>query len=288
MRHRFNHFLWSCNINIKCYIYAVFLSLLINAHSSAAIFGDGNPANGIEDQRLLAPNKLQHSVGTIICDGGLRGTAVHVVTNNNNPNQQRSIILTAAHILYHPDTHERYEKCAYHPQGKRLNGIAFAKVSAHDFRPTINNKMVQAIEDIVFIALKKKLRYSGMKLNLTGQNSSQLQLLGFNESQNNISMSIDCRPFLSRQFVSAQLLLHDCDAGRGASGGPLIDAKTGVVVGIHGGTLLFSPPGTKKIHATAGAFANPETLINQARKIDVNVLTKLREFTAYPAKGFQY
>ena len=42
----------------------------------------------------------------------------------------------------------------------------------------------------------------------------------------------------------------------------------------------------KKIHATAGAFANPETLINQARKIDVYVLAQLREFTAYPAKDF--
>ena len=33
--------------------------------------------------------------------------------------------------------------------------------------------------------------------------------------------------FCRGQFVSAQLLLHDCDAGRGASGGPLIDAETG-------------------------------------------------------------
>lgn len=287
MNHRsFGHFLFSSGTNKKIYICALFFSLLINTHSSAAIFGDGNPANGIEDQRLLAPNKFQRSVGTIICDGGLRGTAVHIANRDSNPNQQQSIVLTAAHILYHPDTHERYEKCAYHPQGKRLSGVAFARVSAHDFKPTINNKMRLASQDIVFIALKKKLRHSGMKLNLTGQNSHQLQLLGFNESENNISMSSDCRPFLSRQFVSAQLLLHDCDAGRGASGGPLIDAKTGVVVGIHGGTLLFSPPGTKKIHATAGAFANPETLINQARKIDVYVLAQLREFTAYPAKDF--
>ena len=272
---RFNIFLFTLTISVP-----------ISTTTTAAIFGDGNPANGIEDQRLLAPNKLQRSVGTVICDGGLRGTAVHIIADDNNANQQRSIVLTAAHVLYHPDTDERYKECAYHPQGKRLSGVAFAQVSEHDFKPTINSKIRQANQDIVFIALAKKLQHSGMKLSLTGQSSSDLQLIGFNESQNNISISRGCQSFLSRQFVSAQLLLHDCDAGRGASGGPLIDAKTGAVVGIHGGTLLFSPPGKETPSAANGASVDAETLINQAKKIDNGVLAQLREFTAYPAKDF--
>jgi hypothetical protein len=127
-----------------------------------------------------------------------------------------------------------------------------------------------------------------MKLNLTGQTSRHLQLLGFNESQDNISISSNCQPFLSQTFVSPQLLLHDCDAGRGASGGPLIDAETGTVVGIHGGTLLFSPLGKESRNAIAGASVDPETMVNQARKIDVDVLTKLHEFTAYLAKNLPY
>ena len=267
-------------------LFALAICVPISPTSTAAIFGDGNPANGIEDKRLLAPIDLQRSVGTVICDGGLRGTAVHIslMHSDSDSLQQGSIILTAAHVLYDPDTAQRYKKCAYHPQGKRLSGVIFTRVSAHDFRPTTNNKIQQANQDIVFIALKKKLRHSGMKLNLTGQTSRHLQLLGFNESQDNISISSNCQPFLSQTFVSPQLLLHDCDAGRGASGGPLIDAETGTVVGIHGGTLLFSPLGKESRNAIAGASVDPETMINQARKIDVDVLTKLHEFTAYLAK----
>jgi len=267
-------------------LFALAICVPISPTSTAAIFGDGNPANGIEDKRLLAPIDLQRSVGTVICDGGLRGTAVHIslMHSDSDSLQQGSIILTAAHVLYDPDTAQRYKKCAYHPQGKRLSGVIFTRVSAHDFRPTTNNKIQQANQDIVFIALKKKLRHSGMKLNLTGQSSRRLQLLGFNESQDNISISSNCQPFLSQTFVSPQLLLHDCDAGRGASGGPLIDAETGTVVGIHGGTLLFSPLGKESRNAIAGASVDPETMVNQARKIDVDVLTKLHEFTAYLAK----
>ena len=267
-------------------LFALAIFVPISPTSTAAIFGDGNPANGIEDKRLLAPIDLQRSVGTVICDGGLRGTAVHIslMHSDSDSLQQGSIILTAAHVLYDPDTAQRYKKCTYHPQGKRLSGVIFTRVSAHDFRPTTNNKIQQANQDIVFIALQKKLRHSGMKLNLTGQSSSRLQLLGFNESQDNISISSNCQPFLSQTFVSPQLLLHDCDAGRGASGGPLIDAETGTVVGIHGGTLLFSPLGKESRNAIAGASVDPETMVNQARKIDVDVLTKLHEFTAYLAK----
>ena len=271
-------------------LFALAILAPISPTSMAAIFGDGNPTNGIEDQRLLAPIDLQHSVGTVICDGGLRGSAVHInLTHNDSDNLQKgSIVLTAAHVLYDPDTAQRYEKCAYHPQGKRFSGVVFDRVSAHDFRPTTNNKIRQANQDIVFIALKQKLRHSGMELNLTGQSSRHLQLLGFNENQDNISISSNCQPFLSQTFVSPQLLLHDCDAGRGASGGPLIDAETGTVVGIHGGTLLFSPLGKEARNTIAGASVDPETMVNQARKIDVDVLAKLHDFTAYLAKHLPY
>ena len=271
-------------------LFALAILAPISPTSMAAIFGDGNPTNGIEDQRLLAPIDLQHSVGTVICDGGLRGTAVHInlMHSDSDSLQQGSIVLTAAHVLYDPDTAQRYEKCAYHPQGKRFSGVVFDRVSAHDFRPTTNNKIRQANQDIVFIALKQKLRHSGMELNLTGQSSRHLRLVGFNENQDNISISSNCQPFLSQKFVSSQLLLHDCDAGRGASGGPLIDAETGTVVGIHGGTLLFSPLGKEARNTIAGASVDPETMINQARKIDVDVLAKLHDFTAYLAKHLPY
>ena len=51
--------------------------------------------------------------------------------------------------------------------------------------------------------------------------------------------------------------------------------KPVAVVGIHGGTLLFSPPGKETPSAAiAGASVDPETLVNQARKIDDGVLAQ--------------
>ena len=110
-------------------LFALAIFVPISPTSTAAIFGDGSPANGIEDQRLLAPIDLQRSVGTVICDSGLRGTAVHIslMHGDSDSLQQGSIVLTAAHVLYDPDTAQRYEKCAYHPQGKRFSGVVLIK-----------------------------------------------------------------------------------------------------------------------------------------------------------------
>ena len=89
----------------------------------AAVFGDGNPYNGIEDQRRQAPAEMLKSVGTIYCDGALRGSATHVYTATKT---HPSVIVTAAHVLYNRVDGQAFKDCSYRPQNKRLTAIPFA------------------------------------------------------------------------------------------------------------------------------------------------------------------
>lgn len=267
---------------------AICLALMFNISAFGAIFGDGDAQNGIEDQRQLAPRKILQSVGTIYCDGALRGTATHVSIPSIAQSNATSIILTAAHVIYHKNTGILFETCVYRPQGKRLGSIDFVKISAHNFEPQSNDKIQQATQDIVFIALKKKLRGSGLILQAKEDADNELQLIGYNQNQDHISVSDDCREFSSEKFANNLLLLHNCDAGRGASGGPILDPISGSVIAVHGGTLVIRSGNNQPLNIMQGAIPDPEALINQGRKIDSDILARLKRFTAYPAKNSQH
>jgi len=267
---------------------AICLALMFNVSAFGAIFGDGDAQNGIEDQRQLAPRKILQSVGTIYCDGALRGTATHVSTPSIAQSNAASIILTAAHVIYHKNTEILFETCVYRPQGKRLGSIDFVKTSAHRFDPHSSDRMQQATQDIVFIALKKKLRGSGLTLQAKEDADNELQLIGYNQNKDHISVSDDCREFSSEKFANNLLLLHNCDAGRGASGGPILDATSGSVIAVHGGTLVIRSGNNQPLNIMQGAIPDPEALINQGRKIDSDILARLKRFTAYPAKNSQH
>jgi V8-like Glu-specific endopeptidase len=267
---------------------AICLALMFNVSAFGAIFGDGDAQNGIEDQRQLAPRKILQSVGTIYCDGALRGTATHVSIPSIAPSNAASIILTAAHVIYHKNTEILFETCVYRPQGKRLGSIDFVKTSAHRFDPHSSDRMQQATQDIVFIALKKKLRGSGLTLQAKEDADNELQLIGYNQNKDHISVSDDCREFSSEKFANNLLLLHNCDAGRGASGGPILDPTSGSVIAVHGGTLVIRSGNNQPLNIMQGAIPDPEALINQGRKIDSDIIARLKRFTAYPAKNSQH
>ena len=92
---------------------AICLALVFSVSAFGAIFGDGDAQNGIEDQRQLAPRKILQSVGTIYCDGALRGTATHISIPSIAQSNATSIILTAAHVIYHKNTGILFETCVY-------------------------------------------------------------------------------------------------------------------------------------------------------------------------------
>ena len=254
----------------------------------AAIFGDGNQSNGIEDQRVSPPARLLNAVGTIYCDGGLRGTGTHIdlgaATNHSQP---LSIIVTAAHVLFDLQSGEPFQHCSYRQENKRLKSVPFAEVSSHNYQPLGRDKMRQSETDIVFVSLQRPLYQQRLKLGIF-EPPGRLQLLGYNSNKEHISLSQNCRNFLSATFVSEHLLLHNCDASRGSSGGPLLFHSSGgkaiEVVAIHGGTLS-SPAKITPPQNIDGALADPEKWINQARKIDLLLLARLQRFIAYLRKG---
>ena len=58
------------------------------------------------------------AVGTIYCDGGTRGIATHIQPPQGfDPNQ--SVIVTAAHVIYDPQTDQLFNQCDYRPQNKQ-------------------------------------------------------------------------------------------------------------------------------------------------------------------------
>ncbi|MDA9094874.1 serine protease [Porticoccaceae bacterium] len=264
--------------------------LFFSPVSQSAIFGDGDPSNGIEDQRHLASSPFLKAVGTIFCDGGLRGTATHISTSlKKGP----AIILTAAHVLFDEKTGLAFRHCAYRPENRRLSEIDFAAVSKHQYQFFSKNKIRQSETDIVFVALKKKPYQESLSLAVAINSSKDnLQLLGYNMDSQEINLSNNCESFESEFFVSEQLLLHNCDALGGSSGGPIIstteDGEARNVIAVHGGTLSSGISGGKSFSAgrPAGAKVNPEQWINQARKIDRAMLIQLQQFLAYLAKDF--
>lgn len=288
---------------------AIGLSLVTSSKPiDAAVFGDGNPHNGIEDQRRISTRIEARAIGTVFCDGGLRGTATHI---NPAAEPQRSaptpaLIITAAHILFDEDSGEMYQSCSYLPKNNRFEAIPFAAVSDHQFRPLAANKIHQSEADIVFVALAKPPRQPALQLaeprlsnaqevDQKDRQSQPLYLIGYNSSLDQITESAGCIAFNSTQFASEKLLFHDCDARAGASGGAVLQDQLGRTAGnearlvaVHGGTLFITA--AKAAHAppaeTDGAKVDPEVRINQARRIDQALIKRLQQFVAYLARDF--
>jgi len=253
--------------------------------SQGAIFGDGNQANGPEDNRTSAPKYLLGGVGTVFCDGALRGTATQIQTGAMSFKRAPSIIVTAAHVLFNADSGKPFTDCRYQPKNKRLMAVPFGEISTHSYQPVDGNKLRQSVTDIVFVALQHRLYDTGFTLS-SSASSEELLLLGYNESTENIDLSHSCRQYQSQIFNSTELLLHDCDSTAGASGGPVFavahgdnrDRKNYQVIAVHGGTLASID------QAVPGAKADAEQWINQARKIDLITLDRLKTFLAYLQK----
>jgi V8-like Glu-specific endopeptidase len=260
--------------------------LLASQMSYGAIFGDGNQINGPEDDRTAAPKHLLGGVGTVFCDGALRGTAAQIQIDAMSFKHAPTIIVTAAHVLFDANSGKPFADCRYRPQNKRLRSVPFDKISTHSYQPVDGDKLRQSETDIVFVALQHRVYDTGFKLS-SSATTDELLLLGYNDSTDNIDLSGSCRQYQSQKFNHVGLLLHDCDSTAGASGGPLLAAAHGdirnkkkyQVIAVHGGTLASID------QAAPGARAHAEQWINQARKIDSIILGRLKRFLAYLQKG---
>jgi len=246
-------------------------SLLWFLIQSAVAQGDNS------DQRLL------DAVGTIYCEGKIRGSAVHISLPEKSP-QDHSVILSAAHIFFDQETGQAYSSCQYRPQNKRLGGVNVQAVSRSQYAVSATDKITQAENDSLFLLLQRRLYQPSLVLSAKGATaSSQLTLVAYSADLDRITVSEPCRPQISPQRVSKYLLLHNCRAQGGMSGGPIVDTVNGKIVAIHGGALVFNQQslngGLRESRLTLKRHqVEPSAWINQGRIIDHQLMIDLKTF----------
>jgi V8-like Glu-specific endopeptidase len=202
------------------------------------------------------------ALGTIYCDGGIRGIATHIQSPQEVDSNQ-SVIVTAAHVIYNPQTDQLFNQCHYRPQNKRLSGIGFETLSSHGYSVNNKDKIAQAESDLVFIQLKKRAHQPRLKLAQNFSNAeSDFSLIspdleGFTLTR--------CNKIKHPHLNSDKLLLHNCPVQLGSSGSPLLNAS-GDVIAIHGGRFT--------IQTVKNGEENTKW-IGQARRIDSKNNTSL-------------
>ena len=205
------------------------------------------------------PSKAEdytQAVGTIYCDGGIRGIATHIQLPPNF-NDNGSVIVTAAHVLYNPQTDQLFNQCDYRPQNKRLGGIGIETVSAHKYSATNKDKIAQAESDLVFIKLKNTAHQPALKLAHNFSNKvSELSFIGPNLDS---FKQTKCQKINHPKLASDALLLHNCPVQQGSSGSPILDSVSGDIIAVHGGRFTVQ---------TAKDSKESTEWIGQARRID--------------------
>ena len=202
--------------------------------------------------------ELTQAVGTIYCDGGIRGVATHIETTQNH--QDHSVIVTAAHVLYNPQTDQLFNQCHYRPQNKRLSGIAFETISAHNYSVKNKDKIAQAESDLVFIRLKNRAHQPKLKLAQDFYNvESKFSLISSDLDGFKLTR---CNKIDHPHLNSDKLLLHNCPVQQGSSGSPILDSGSREVIAIHGGRF--------SVQTAKNAKENTKW-IGQARRIDSKI-----------------
>ena len=206
------------------------------------------------------------AVGTIYCDGAIRGIATHIDTLKDS--QDQSVIVTAAHVLYNPQTDQLFNQCHYRPQNKRLSGIAFETISAHNYSVKNKDKIAQAESDLVFIRLKNRVHQPRLQLAQDFPKAvSEFSFISPNLGGFKLTR---CYKIDHHHLNSEKLVLHNCPAREGSSGSPILDSPSGDIIAVHGGRFI--------VQTAENGKKNTEW-IGQARRIDLIMLNIFHRLT---------
>lgn len=230
--------------------------------ANAVVFGDGDSANGPEDDRMeLAkasrwsgagqPSSWPQSAGTIYCAGQVRGSALVLepaapqatdqAANPDGSGEGVAFILTAAHVLLDPATGSPFAACEFHFMG--LGAIPGYQVSldpewirSGDFDASAPRASAAfGRHDWAFIYLPRG-RTAGARpgrwplrdaAEFLGRPDVRFHLVAWARETGRIAVSGPCRVVMSGQADIGRggwrgHLLDDCDSTEGASGGGLL------------------------------------------------------------------
>jgi len=234
------------------------------------IFGDGDPHNGVEDDRepvLASPagngvaNDRSLNAGTIVCDGRFRGTAMVVDTREYDADFTGVILLSAAHVLYDLERKRLFRRCEFYFMGWRHSAgyrarIDLGSVRKGDFDPAqVTSRVEFGQGDWAFLYLRKAWKNYRPEQSLPlrefafangeafQQAGGEFRLVAFDSSAGVITVSGNCTVIESGKDdlgggVWKGQLLDDCDSADGASGGGIVAVmgEQYYLVGIRGGS----------------------------------------------------
>jgi len=289
----------------RCVPYlAVLLVALLAVPSQAAVFGDGNPRNGPEDDRIPVPAENPHlkalqATGTIECDGVVRGSGTVLDTSDFADPQGWTIIVTVAHIFFETGTHRRRGSCIFIPylgrDYRRQIDLNYAVMG--DYVPWSNPKTDDFINDWAVLALPAQLERFGGALKpviapegkALAQARDGLAVVGYDRTERKQAVSLNCRivplpPQLGAQ-ARTKLYFTDCDTEPGASGGAVSYEKDGqfYLIGTYSGHYWRSTAADKAAHPNGppeGSRFNPRTNANLFRVFDQQMVNAVRELVA--------
>lgn len=281
-----------------------------------SIFGDGNPLNGIEDDRQrvmggrsneLGLDDQRMNAGTIHCDGKIRGTAMVVDTREFAPALEGVVLASAAHVFYDLEKKRRFRRCEFHLLALselsrfRVN-IDFKQIVMGGFDPAQATGVAEFGEgDWAFLYIAKPWRgydpdesivageFSMSGLEQFQQVGGEFRLVAFDAGTGVISMSRHCTVIESSigdlgGGAWPGQLLDDCDSSGGASGGGIIAILDGrqYLVGIRSGSHWSEqafPVDEFPNGPPDGALWNRNTNTNFGRAFDADIIHRLKRFS---------
>jgi hypothetical protein len=279
------------------------------------IFGDGNPKNGVEDNREqvlggwkkgrgLADQRL--NAGTVKCDGKNRGTAMVVDTHEFADGLKGVVLASAAHVFYDLEKNRYFKRCEFH-------FLALGELSGYRAKIDLNNvrmgdydpaTAIEAMDfgegDWAFVYVPRPWRnfspgeaaglrdFSSLQLESFQQSGGEFSLIAFDASEGVISASRNCTVIesghddLGGGSWKGQLL-DDCDSADGASGGGIMAVISGqqYLVGIRNGSHWSEKefPVNEYPHGPPdGSVWSRHSNTNFARSIDAYLIYQLRIF----------
>lgn len=286
---------------------AIWLSAAFGAQTVAAaeivpvnIFGDGDPLNGVEDDRRPLAGEALLNAGTIVCDARFRGTAMVVDTREAGGRFNGAVLVTAAHVLYDLKRKRLFRRCEFHFMGWQDSGQYRARIDLKDIRTggfdprQMTGSPAFGKGDWAIIYLHKPWKKFNPEQGLRvrefafsqGESFQQaggaFRLVAFDSSSGVMTESGNCTVIesdgddLGGGAWRGQLL-DDCDSADGASGGGIIGIldRHHYLVGIRGGahwSQLVYPGERFPLGPPEGALWDRRFNTNFGRAIDTGIL----------------